>query len=368
MADPASLAVRPDLPIKRIVYDEANISAARNLGIGAAAGEVVAFIDDDAIAEPTWAARLAGVFAEPAVIAATGWTRGPWGRSWQYRGEAITPGGPAPLPAPVGAGTRLYRPAAGITLGPLGTNCAFRRDALVAVGGLDRAFAYHLDESDLALRLAYRFPDADFALVPGAEVTHGTAPSERRGHSGVPHDLTRIGQSEAIFAARHGGDAALIEPRLRRSLIAHMLAGRLLPWDVERLLVTLRRGMAVAVPPAPPSHPLSPPHSAFAALTAGPRSHRVIAGRWSARRRLRAEAEAAVRAGGIVTLILLIPGLLPHRTRFTPGGWWEQIGGGWGPSQPDDPPVLPLSRRRRIAREAAVLTNVRHPVQDAPLA
>ena len=58
VADPGSVGVRPDLPIKRVRFDAANISAARNAGVMAAAGEVVAFIDDDAVAEPTWLSRL----------------------------------------------------------------------------------------------------------------------------------------------------------------------------------------------------------------------------------------------------------------------------------------------------------------------
>ena len=41
VADPASVDTRPDLRIKRIAFDLPNVSAARNIGLGAAAGEVV---------------------------------------------------------------------------------------------------------------------------------------------------------------------------------------------------------------------------------------------------------------------------------------------------------------------------------------
>ena len=52
VADPAGMAAVARLPfadeIKTVPFDEANIAAARNRGLAVAAGEVVAFIDDDA--------------------------------------------------------------------------------------------------------------------------------------------------------------------------------------------------------------------------------------------------------------------------------------------------------------------------------
>ncbi|MDQ1833898.1 glycosyltransferase family 2 protein [Massilia scottii] len=46
--------------------DVANLSVSRNIGICMAAGDVVAFIDDDAIPEPEWLTELAAAYQEPA--------------------------------------------------------------------------------------------------------------------------------------------------------------------------------------------------------------------------------------------------------------------------------------------------------------
>jgi glycosyltransferase involved in cell wall biosynthesis len=43
-----------DDKIKTVLFEEANISVARNLGVAHAAGEVIAYIDDDAVPEPTF--------------------------------------------------------------------------------------------------------------------------------------------------------------------------------------------------------------------------------------------------------------------------------------------------------------------------
>lgn len=349
VADPGGLAVRPDLPLKRVPFDAPNISEARNRGIAAAAGAVVAFIDDDAVAEPGWAGSLAAAFADPGIIAASGWTRGPHGASWQSRGEAITPQGPVPLPAQAQR-AGLFRPAAGTVLSTLGTNCAFRREALAAVGGFDPAFAYHLDESDLNLRLARAFPEAGSALVPEARVTHGTAASERRTAARVPRDLWQIGRSEAIFARRHGGDAAGALAVQRRRLIRHMLAGRLDPMRVGPLMAGLGAGLAAGAGGPPPPWPEpwtggdteAPP---FRPLPTRPREARLLEGWLWQRERLRQEAAAAAAAGGIITLRLHVPGRLPPRERFTAAGFWEWTGGTFVPV--DDTTVMRKSRPRK---------------------
>ncbi len=66
----------------------AQLSQSRNLGIDAAAGEIVAFIDDDAIPEPGWLAELVAAYADPAVAGAGGVVLDHTGVHAQYRFSA----------------------------------------------------------------------------------------------------------------------------------------------------------------------------------------------------------------------------------------------------------------------------------------
>lgn len=350
VSDAEGLAVRPDLPLKRVEFDRPNLALARNLGIAQAAGEVVAFIDDDAVAEPCWASALAAAFGDPQVIAATGPVRGRDGVHFQARAEWLTADGPQPL---VDHSARLWLAGPGATLSTIGTNCAFRRESLVAVGGFDALFAFHLDESDLNLRLAATFPRRATAYVPRAQVTHAAAAGTTR-RGGAPVNLAAVGRSEAIFARRHGASPGWpdrLRRRQRARLLRAMLAGRLDPFHLPRAMATLEAGLAegAALPAiAPLVHDFPRTPTGFSAVMAQSRPHRILSGwHWQARR-LRGLAAAAASNGAVVSLMLWSPSVLSHREALEAGGWWERRGGLWGPGQAGEGWVVP---RRRAARD-----------------
>ncbi|MFT4014287.1 MAG: glycosyltransferase [Paracoccus sp. (in: a-proteobacteria)] len=348
VADPEAVGLRPDLPIKRVSFDQANISAARNAGLAQAAGDVVLFVDDDAIAGTEWVARMTAAFTDPRVIAATGFTRGPDGLNWQSRAERISASGRG---YPITPEQAALEPEGGDPVSTIGTNCAFRRSALLAIGGFDPAFSYHLDESDVNRRMARVFPQGLTAILPRAQVIHGLAAGTSRAGTGVPHDLRAIGRSTAIFAARHGGDASWIVEAQRRRLLRLMVAGRLDPLAVGRILRSLREGLAEGAGHHALPAPCAGVPPAYLELPPAPVAPLFLAGwHWRARP-LRAAAARAVAQGGHVTLLLLTPTALPHRLKMAPGGWWEQRGGIWGPSQPGDSAFKLGAKRARIMRE-----------------
>lgn len=361
VADPAAIAAMQglDLPLKLIAFDEANISAARNLGLAQAAAPVVAFIDDDAVAEPTWLSRLTAPFADPQVVATTGFVRGRNGISYQWQAcEVDALGQDHPLDI-----TRdsLHQGTPQRAVKTQGTNCAFRRDALLAVGGFDPGYRFFLDEADVNLRMANLGPTA---IIPDAQVHHGYEASARRAANRVPLSLYDIAASTAIFLRRHAPDADLdqalkaLSLREAARIAGHRRAGRLTAQAETALLISLAQGwrdglaqpLAMLAPLPVPTSPLQP-------LPSGPRPGQILVGRIWQKRRLTAQAAAA--KGRITTVILLSPTARPHRHSFQPEGFWLQTGGLFGPSDRQGPRLRLISFRRRIAEETARLAPYR---------
>jgi hypothetical protein len=80
---------------------------------------------------------------------------------------------------------------------------------------------------------------------------------------------------------------------------------------------------------------------------------------------LRAEAAALVAAGQPVALLLMEPTPRKHALTFTEGGWWEQTGGLYGPSDRDGPRFQPWRYRNRVAAERARRLNGPSQEQDS---
>ena len=260
--------------IKSVAFDLANISAARNLGINAAAGEIIAFCDDDAVPEPTWLSHLVAGFADPAIAAAGGYVRGRNGISFQWQGNRFDRfGNQFPL-KPVPNETLAISGNAEFGVKTEGTNCAYRADTLRALGGFDESFCYYLDETDLNYRLG--LAGWKTALVPKAEVHHRFAANDTRNRQRAPKDLFQIGASKAYFCKKHANSSDLkaeldrFQTAQRIRLIKFMLAGSIEPRDLRRIMPTLLAGYQDGLSRQPILNKLSSRgNQAFQAFPAG---------------------------------------------------------------------------------------------------
>ena len=187
------------------------MATARNLGYRMTAGEVLAFIDDDAFAEPTWLEHLLPFYDDPAVGAVGGRqirrVPGELDEGVDAIGQlqpdgsitgnfAADPGRPVPVDHLLGA------------------NMSFRRSVLDLIGGIHEGYGGTCvrEETDLCLRVAH----AGFKLVytPDAVVEHLAAPYAK----GRRFDLRYVywaQKNHLIVLIRNFG---LTEPIVRRYL------------------------------------------------------------------------------------------------------------------------------------------------------
>lgn len=135
--------------IRVILQKELNgLSFARNLGIRMAKGDIVAFIDDDAVADARWLEELVAGYRDPDVGGVGGLVYGP-GRTHYHFDNGII--GKCGIPDPIR--DPAMKAGKGQFTILMGTNCSFLRSALMKVGGFDPYFRYYHDESELCVRI-----------------------------------------------------------------------------------------------------------------------------------------------------------------------------------------------------------------------
>ncbi len=200
--------------IQRAECPVANLSVSRNVGLSLASGDVICFLDDDAMPEPDWLNRLAPAYADPEVGAVGGFVRDNGGVDYQARYILSDRDSRSEMLAELPAEYQRQQPGDRRILGMMGVNSSFRRSALAAVGGFDEHYAYYLDETDLLMRLV----DAGYQvrLEPEAEVHHQFAASHLRDDRRIFRALEPMLRSAAYYCLRTAEPGIGLNERLAR--------------------------------------------------------------------------------------------------------------------------------------------------------
>ncbi len=147
------------------------LSGARNTGVARSEGDVIAFLDDDAYADPEWLAALVAPMTDPLVAGVGGWVLPHW--------ETVRPAWfPESFYWVLGCSYAGLPTTDGRLRNPIGANMAIRRSVFRSVGGfasgLGRIGKVPLgcEETELCIRYTERFSDQEFVLARKAIVHH----------------------------------------------------------------------------------------------------------------------------------------------------------------------------------------------------
>ncbi len=189
---------------------EPGICGARNSGIAASTGDVVAFVDDDAQVQPGWLERLRADYRDPAIAGVGGNAQPVW---------------PADRPAwfpvefdwVVGCSHKGLPETPSPVRNLIGCNMSFRRNALDAVGGFNSEIGQvegsmmRCDDTELCIRLNQVAP-ATLLLDPAVKVRHWVTEDRTR----FSYFLRRCyweGMSKQLLSGMVGSSDALSSER-----------------------------------------------------------------------------------------------------------------------------------------------------------
>jgi glycosyltransferase involved in cell wall biosynthesis len=223
-----TLEIAERYPFCRILSQpNRGLGVARNVGAEAATGEIVAYTDSDCVADPDWLNYLVAKMEASGLAVCGGPNFPPPEVSLVPAAVAVAPGGPTHVLLSDEVAEHIA-----------GCNMAFRREALLRLGGFDPIFRAAGDDVDVC----WRFQDAGFVIgfSPAAVVWHfrrntvraycsqqrGYGKAEALVYSKHPLRFNQFGQAK--WLGRIYGDLSAALLLTRRPLIYSGVFGRAL--------------------------------------------------------------------------------------------------------------------------------------------
>jgi GT2 family glycosyltransferase len=208
------------------------LSGARNTGVAQARGEIVAFLDDDAEAEPDWLARLLSHYRDHRVLAVGGQAVPAWN---DQRPRWLPPEFDWVIGCSFTGQPMQVSPVRNV----IGCNMSFRRAVLDRIDGFDPALGrigrtpVGCEETELCIRIRHLYPDGVVLYEPAARVRHQVT-TDRTTWRYFRRRCFAEGRSKAVVARLVGSGAGLSAER------AYMR--QVLPDGVRRGLRQIRDG------------------------------------------------------------------------------------------------------------------------------
>ncbi|MBB3750251.1 glycosyltransferase involved in cell wall biosynthesis [Mycolicibacterium sp. BK634] len=230
LLDSASQLYGADRRVRVIPNTETQgLSGARNTGVRAARGDVVAFLDDDAVAQPGWADDLGSHFSDMTVAGVGGYASPVWPEtrpSWM----------PAEFDWVVGCSYNGQPKQLAPVRNPIGCNMSLRRSVFLQVGGFRSevgrvgATPVGCEETELFIRIRAGDDSNQVLFDPDIRVDHHVS-EDRTTLRYFVRRCYHEGLSKAVVTDLAGAADGLSSER--------SYVSRVLPMAVARELISL---------------------------------------------------------------------------------------------------------------------------------